>query len=87
MVDEKKWPTGVSGITIDDMGKMGVDEKNKLYWDGEKIILENKISLGLVELCVAIFVAGLVLISTIIGAWQWGCDLEWLSSSVCPKVK
>ena len=35
----------VRSITIGELDKIGVDENNKLYWEGRPIVVEEKITL------------------------------------------
>jgi hypothetical protein len=85
--ENDKWPEDVEGIKFTDTSRLGVDPKNQLYWDGKKIVTESKLTLGSKELIVAMFVAFLVLISTLLGIWQWFCELQWLCDIVCPQLK
>jgi hypothetical protein len=36
----------IHNITLGDFGHMGVDENNKLYWDGQPVVTEEKITLS-----------------------------------------
>ncbi|MEN3070125.1 hypothetical protein [Uliginosibacterium sediminicola] len=35
----------IRSINIDELDKIGVDENNKLYWDGRPIVVEERITL------------------------------------------
>ncbi|TIQ99501.1 hypothetical protein [Mesorhizobium sp.] len=40
------WPKNVRTISLDGLDHLGVDPKtNELYWDGQKIVMERKLSL------------------------------------------
>ena len=37
----------VHGITYDELGRLGVDENNRLYWDNKPLITEERLTLAL----------------------------------------
>ena len=37
------WPKNVHPMSYDDLGKMGVDDSHRLYWDGQEIVLTQKL--------------------------------------------
>ena len=39
-------PKQVRPITFDEMGSLGLDEDNQLYWDDKPIEIKNRLSLG-----------------------------------------
>lgn len=36
----------VRGITFDELDKLGVDETNRLYWDGKPVVIEERLTLA-----------------------------------------
>jgi hypothetical protein len=32
-----EWPEGVHGISLDGLSLLGIDDENRLYWDGQRI--------------------------------------------------
>jgi hypothetical protein len=35
----------IRSISIDELDKIGLDENNKLYWEGHPVVIEEKITL------------------------------------------
>lgn len=38
------WPAGVKPITMDGLSLIGIDERNRLYWDGKRIATALKLN-------------------------------------------
>lgn len=36
----------VRGISYDDLGRLGVDEDNRLYWDGRPVVVQERLALA-----------------------------------------
>jgi hypothetical protein len=64
------WPKGVRPISLNGSALFGIDGKNEIYWDGEKLITERRWSrwerwfAGL-----SLFVASLGVGAAIVQAW------------------
>lgn len=44
-MDKQHWPHGVKGISIDGLGKLGVDPvRNRLYWDGQELAVSYRLA-------------------------------------------
>jgi hypothetical protein len=54
----------VRPIKIGELGKLGVDDGQKLYWDGVAVVTEQRFTLGTFER----ILAGLAAAGTLIGA-------------------
>ena len=35
------WPRAVRNISLDGLALIGIDDKNELYWDGQKLVTER----------------------------------------------
>jgi hypothetical protein len=36
----------IHGITYDELGRLGVDDDNRLYWDEKPVVLESRLALA-----------------------------------------
>ena len=52
-------------ISYDQMHLLEVDDKNQLYWGGKAVVLEQRLTLGIVER----WVAGIAAVSTVVAAF------------------
>ena len=59
-----QWPPGVEPIGIEDLGRIGINRANELFWDGRRI--EIRRSLALTGLQKA--VAAIVTVAAILGS-------------------
>jgi hypothetical protein len=61
------WPNGVRRISIDQLDRLGIDEKrNRLYWDGEEVVVRSGFFLLPLERVIAIIAAAAASISTLV---------------------
>lgn len=85
------WPRGVTPITIGAMDLFGLDEEERLYYDGKMVEVRRRLDLSRGEK----WFAGVVGFFTILGgvgavaqgwaaAHQWSCQIEAVSWH-CPK--
>ncbi len=80
------WPTDVMPIGIEDLGRLGINGDNELFWDGRRIEVKRTFVLTVPQKLLALL-AALATIATIAtglnNATTFLCarDLHWLS---CP---
>lgn len=53
------WPDNVRPIDMDSLGRLGIDEKHRLYWEGEPLEISKPLSFTRWQ--IAFGVAGLIL--------------------------
>jgi len=58
------WPRDVTPIAIEDLGRLGINSDNLLFWDGRRIEVRNRLDLSRVQK----LVAGIVSVFAILGA-------------------
>jgi hypothetical protein len=51
------WPKGVNRIRVDDLGRIGIDDENRLYWDGKRVSVRQTVILHGIEKFLAVVVA------------------------------
>jgi hypothetical protein len=51
------WPEGVTPISVEELGKLGLNEKNQLFWDGRRIEIRNRLDLTRLQKTFAIVVS------------------------------
>jgi hypothetical protein len=59
------WPDGVKEIAIADLGRLGVDGGNQLYWDGRPVEIRKSLSLTRAQK----WVAGIVTACAVLGGF------------------
>ena len=45
-VPPEHWPPGVQQMNIGQIGMLGVDNENQLYWDGRPVEIRRRVSLS-----------------------------------------
>ncbi len=85
--NKKPWPKNVTKIKFEDLDKMGVDEKNYLYWNGIKLATKLDIRFAKTERGLAIIALITAIVGVALQSWPWFCDLQWLPSGVCPPIE
>jgi|GEM_PF-1438074 len=75
--DKSNWPAGVRPLTMDESGKLGVDNEGQLYWDGKKIKTEQSLSLTELQWAVALFGAGAAVLMAILDLLRFFGRKEW----------
>lgn len=83
--DKANWPKGVRTIGQDELDKLGVDRWGRIYWDGKTVEI-REFRLRWPERIIAFIGVFFAVIAVIIQTWQWGCQLEWLSTNICPPI-
>jgi hypothetical protein len=84
------WPDGVKPVGVGDLRRLGIDDRNQLFWDGRRIEIRRplvltgpqKIVTGVVTVCAVLGALG-GFVSGINNAAVFLCarDVHWLS---CP---
>ena len=67
MATEPKWPKGVRPISFMDLGRLGIDARKRLYWDGEPVETQHRINLSFwqkVGACLTVASAAVVALFT-----------------------
>ena len=59
-----EWPQNVRAISLKGLTLFGLDEEHRLYWDGNRVEVRNRLSLTLWQRVGAVIIAG----STFVGA-------------------
>lgn len=85
-----EWPASVSPIGVEDLGRLGIDPGNQLFWDGKRIEVRNRLDLTRVQKVFAVVFSVFAVLGAIGGfvtglnnASVFLCarDVHWLS---CP---
>jgi hypothetical protein len=90
-VTPPRWPAGVQPIRVADLGRLGIDGENQLFWDGKRVEIRRPLVLTGLQT----FVAGVVTVCAVLGglggfvsginnASLYLCarDIHWLG---CPR--
>ena len=56
-VDDRDWPTGVAPIGLEDLGKLGINSANELFWNGKSIEVRKRIDLTRLQKLLAVIVS------------------------------
>ncbi|HVY17425.1 MAG TPA: hypothetical protein VHB27_19540 [Rhodopila sp.] len=40
-----RWPDGVEPVGVEDLNRLGIDSRNQLYWDGQRIEIRRVLEL------------------------------------------
>ena len=68
------WPQDVHMVSMDQMGNLGIDLDNNLYWDGVPIVTRRTVQLeGWSLLLASVATAATVLAAV----WPVGLHLQW----------
>jgi hypothetical protein len=57
------WPADVNPISIDDLGRLGIDSRSQLFWDGSRIEIRRRLDLTKTQQ----FAALLVTLAAVLG--------------------
>lgn len=69
----KEWPPGVEPISVDDLGRLGIDPENQLFWDGRKIEIRRRLDLTRTQKFLALVVTIFAILGGL-GAFLSGLD-------------
>lgn len=84
------WPRGVTPISVEQLGNLGLDAKNRIYWDGKQIEVRNHLDLTRLQKTLAIIVSVCAVLGAVGGfvtglnnaaAFLCARDVHWLG---CP---
>jgi hypothetical protein len=81
-------PTGIQPVSLDDLGRLGINKNNELFWDGKRLVTSRRISLTVPQTVLAVLAALASLATVVTGvnnAAVFLCarDIHWLT---CPAV-
>jgi hypothetical protein len=86
------WPPDVTPIGIEDLDKLGLNQRNQLFWNGKRIELRNRLDLTGLQKTVAVIVSVFAVLGALGGFvtglnnaanFLCGRDIHWLS---CPMM-
>lgn len=85
----ERWPEGVQPVSIEEIGKLGINDRSELFWDGRRLITRSKLYLTFPQAMLAVLavIASLATIATgLNNASVFLCarDLHWLGCPVQP---
>lgn len=69
----KEWPPGVEPISVGDLGRLGIDPENQLFWDGRKIEIRRRLDLTRTQKFLALLVTIFAILGGL-GAFLSGLD-------------
>jgi hypothetical protein len=82
------WPQNVKAITMQGLNLLGVDDENRLYWDGRPVEIRRRLDLSFWQK-VGAWAAGLGIVIGCVGlgvnaGFDFACKLQWFTTN-CPK--
>jgi hypothetical protein len=88
--DTTKWPSDVRPISLDGLDHLGVDSRQRLYWDGKRV--KTGLDLTWFQTLLAVVVAASTLLgafATCVQAWtayhDWACKVRWPVAAKCAE--
>ncbi len=85
------WPSDVTPISVEELDRLGLNEKNQLFWDGKRIEVRNRLDLTRLQKAFAIIVSIFAVLGAM-GGFMTGFNnasiflcargIHWLS---CPR--
>ncbi len=91
--DPANWPKGVERIGLEDLGRLGINSNDQLFWDGRRIEVRQSLTLNDFQKLVAGVVTACALLGAI-GGFVTGLnnasiflcarDMHWLSCPASP---
>ena len=75
------WPTSVRAISMEGLALLGIDDENRLYWDGKPIEIQRRLKFSRMQIIGAVIVG----LATLIGGvgtginegFDFGCKVHW----------
>ncbi len=67
----------VHGLTMEELGRLGIDERNNLYWDGKPLITRRKVTLPLFVNVAAVLAGLATALIAFIQFWYFWMELGW----------
>lgn len=55
--DTSGWPSGVSPISMEELGQLGIDRTNRLFWQGRPVQVRNRLDLTGLQKLLAVIVS------------------------------
>ena len=87
------WPPDVTPIGIEDLGRLGLNARNQLFWNGKRIEVRNRLDLTKVEKTLAVVVSFFAVLGAI-GGFVTGLnnasiflcarDIHWVTCPIEP---
>ncbi len=53
----RRWPDGVEPVSVEEFGKLGINAKSELFWDGRRIVTGSRIRLSPPQSVLAVLAA------------------------------
>jgi len=53
----ENWPPGIEQISMENLGRLGIDSADRLFWDGRQIEVKRRLDLTFVQKIFAVVVA------------------------------
>ena len=88
------WPADVTPIGIEDLGRLGLNPRNQLFWNGKRIELRNRLDLTRLQKLLAIVVSIFAVLGGL-GGFVTGLnnavillcarDIHWLGCPATPE--
>lgn len=90
--DTSKWPKGVRQITLEKMDGLGIDENDRLHWDGRPVQMVQRLDLTKWQ-AIGAFLVGFAVVVTALATLvvagvsyhEWACKTGWPSVVECPQ--
>ncbi len=89
------WPEGVEQVGLEDLGRLGIDRDDQLFWDGRRIEVRKSLNLTLFQKVITGIVTFFAVLGGV-GGFTTGfnnasiflCtrDIHWLSCPLPPAV-
>ena len=58
------WPPGVHEISVEDLGRLGINDRQELFWDGHRVEIRRRLELTTVQK----WIASVVSVCAILGS-------------------
>jgi len=53
-----RWPSGVEPISLEDLGRIGINARNELFWDGRHVEIRRRLTFSRFQKFIAVVVTG-----------------------------
>lgn len=67
----------IHGITWDEIGRLGVDEHNNLYWDSKHLVTRRRVTLPFFVNAAAVIASLSTAAMAITQVWEFWLDRGW----------
>ncbi len=76
------WPPGVEQISMEKLGRLGIDGKDRLFWNGRQIEVKSRLDLTGVQKIFAVVVAVMAVLG---GLGSFASGFNDLSQFLCAR--